>query len=220
MKRMVLGIDEAGRGPVIGPMIICGVLATESSARKLREMGVTDSKALTPKRRRALRGVITEMAEDRALVEVSPAEIDEAVRLNGLGRLEAQKMAKLIEKFDPDVAYVDAPGRNPKHFLALLTRYLGFKRRIVAENFADQKYTIVGAASILAKVRRDEIIAEYHEIYGDFGSGYASDERTIGFLRKYYAKHRNFPPIVRMSWGTRQRLVEEMTQAKLSDLLE
>ncbi|WP_309492050.1 ribonuclease HII [Candidatus Hecatella orcuttiae] len=213
----ILGVDEAGRGPVIGPMIVCGVVATEESIRRLEELGVKDSKELTRQKRVELKSKIMKTIQGFHMVEVYPREIDEAVRRGKLNVLEARKMAEIMERFNPDVTYIDAPASAPENFLNVLKNFLKTHRgKIIAENFADKKYPIVSAASILAKVRRDMIMEEYCKKYGPMGSGYPSDEVTISFLEKYFRKHKKFPEIVRLEWETRREILEKITQSKLS----
>lgn len=216
----ILGIDEAGRGPVVGPMVICGVLSDEEGVEKLRGMRVRDSKEMNAKARETMRSKIIEAITDFHLDEVQPREIDEAVKYKKLNQLEAEKMKEIIQRFKPEKVFIDAPGINPTGFLTLLKRCLSLETQIIAENFADKKYPIVSAASILAKVRRDEIIQEYHKKYGDFGSGYPSDIKTINFLENYYKKYKNFPEIVRVVWGTKRKLLHKITQTKLERFVE
>ncbi len=216
----ILGVDEAGRGPVIGPMVICGVLARTEAVKTLVELGVRDSKELTPHRRMELRAKVVEAAEAAYLIEVSPREIDGAVRYKRLNRLEAEKMAEIIEKLNPDVAYVDAPSVSPGSFQTLLQRFLKTNVKIVAENYADKRYPIVSAASILAKTRRDEIVEGYRAVYGDFGSGYPSDEATVKFLETYYRTHGSFPDIVRLRWETGKEILKRILQTPLTRFTE
>ncbi|MFX1485722.1 MAG: ribonuclease HII [Promethearchaeota archaeon] len=201
-KRKVLGIDEAGRGPVIGPMIMCGALIQERKTGQLLDIGVKDSKSLTPKRRVALSSQIAETLDSYILLEISPREIDKSVEKNELNLLEARKMAELIEKLRSDIVYVDSPQVSTDKYTRRIREGLSFRPQIVAENYAETKYPIVAAASILAKVRRDQIVKNLQDKYGDFGSGYPADERTKKFLNQWYEKHRSFPEEVRKSWKT------------------
>lgn len=205
-----LGIDEAGRGPVIGPMVICGVLADDESVKKLVEIGVRDSKLLKPEKRRELSSRIKNAVIGYMILEVPPGEIDRAVLGRGLNRLEARKMAYIISKFDFDIAIVDAPGRRPENFGYMLKKLTG--KDVIAENFADRRYPVVSAASILAKVRRDEIIEGYMGRYGEIGSGYSSDRRTVAFLRRYMEEHGDLPEIARRSWRTSRELLSDLTK--------
>lgn len=210
MKRKILGIDEAGRGPVFGPMIMCGALIDESKLKQLPKMGVKDSKSLTPKRRVMLSSRIAEILESHILLEISPKEIDGSVERNELNILEARKMAELIEKLGADIVYVDSPQTSTEKYTRRIREGLSFEPTIIAENHAETKYPIVAAASILAKVRRDQIIEGLREKYGDFGSGYPADKRTREFLIKWYRKHKSFPEEVRKSWKTTKNIVRGM----------
>jgi ribonuclease HII len=213
---MVLGIDEAGRGPVIGPMVICGVLASEETIKQLQKLGVKDSKQLSRKRRKCLQEGIINVVEEYVLIEIAPCEIDSWLSSPGLNSLEAEKTAEIIRKLKPRITYLDAPGKASS-YAKLLRSILPPESCIVAENFADQKYPIVSAASILAKVRRDEIIEELHQQYNaDFGSGYPGDKKTREFLIRYYQQNGNFPDIVRTKWATIRKLIASENQCSLN----
>ncbi|MFX0096755.1 MAG: ribonuclease HII [Candidatus Hodarchaeota archaeon] len=208
-KKKILGIDEAGRGPVFGPMIVCGALIDESKLEQLPQIGVKDSKSIAPKKRIALSARIVEILDGHILLEISPREIDESVEKNELNILEAKKMAELIEKLRPDIAYVDSPQISTERYTRRIREGLSFKPRIIAENYAETKYPIVAAASILAKVRRDQIINRIREKYGDFGSGYPADEKTKKFLLHWYKKYKSFPEEVRKSWKTIRNIMRK-----------
>lgn len=207
---LVAGVDDAGRGCVIGPLAIAGVLMKEVDLPKLRQLGVRDSKLLSPYRREILAAEIKRVAEKYIVVKLSPKEIDDVVengrKLHKLNRLEACAMAKVIEKLKPDKAYVDASDvleqRFKQHILELLT----FKVEVVSEHKADRNYPIVSAASIIAKVERDKEITELAAKHGDFGSGYATDPKTIDFLKQWIEKFGEYPDFVRKSWKTAKRV--------------
>ncbi len=212
---LVGGVDEAGRGPVIGPMVVAGVLVRESSIIRLKEAGVTDSKKLTSLRRERLAKLIFDVAEKVFFVEVAPSEIDDAIRSGkGLNELEACKMAEIINVLKPDVAYIDAADTYPCKFESRVRRYLTCNTKLVVEHKADEKYTVVGAASIIAKVIRDMKIEELR-VYGDVGSGYSQDPRTITFLRCWLNENGCLPPFARHTWKTARRLLDEFFQKKL-----
>lgn len=206
----VAGVDDAGRGPVIGPLVLAGVLFDEGGLSQLETIGVKESKSISPKRREEQGRLIRGIALSHAFIRLSTKQIDEAVRskrrLFKLNRLEAKGMAEVIAELRPDVVYIDASDVNAKRYGDWVRGYLPFEVRVVSEKKADLKYPVVGAASILAKLERDRIIAELHKTYGFFGSGYASDARTRRFLINWFKSHGSFPPIVRRSWKTLQRL--------------
>lgn len=206
---MILGIDEAGRGCIIGPMVICGVLMDERVEKALKKMGVKDSKRLSPAKREGLTLGIISVISNHKLVEVGPSEIDQSVRSFGLNVLEAQKMAEIIAHFEPSIAIVDAPGRGESYH-KLLSHLLPRSVDILSLNHADEIYPVVSAASILAKVRRDQSIKDLHKKYGDFGSGYTFDKKTIAFLKRWYEKYDNMPACVRTSWKTMKRIAHDI----------
>ncbi|MEM2251449.1 MAG: ribonuclease HII [Candidatus Hadarchaeales archaeon] len=204
---MISGIDEAGRGPVIGPMMICGVLLKRENIEYLKGLGVRDSKTLTPRKREELAKVIRRISSKYEILRVSPEEIDRARRKEALNELEAEKFALLIDRLGPDEVYIDSVDPNPERFRARLMRHVHHvPAKIVIENFADKKYIPVAAASILAKVERDRTVMMLREKFGDFGSGYPSDPKTIKFLKEWKIRYGKFPDFVRKSWKTLERL--------------
>ena len=216
--KSIAGLDEAGRGPVFGPMVLCGVKFEERGLEELKAAGVRDSKLLSPRRRETLARAITGKAAGLEIVEFSPVEIDEFRLLKkiNLNELEAKTFAQIIDRLNPKFAYLDSPDPDSKLFEQRVQKYLNIKPKLVVENFADRKYVIVAAASIVAKVRRDKRIAELRERYGDFGSGYSSDPRTIVFLERWVREHGKLPEFARKSWKTAQRIEREAKQKKLT----
>ncbi len=214
---MIAGADEAGRGPVFGPMVLCGVLLDERMLEGLKTAGVRDSKLLTPKRRETLVELISQKAAKCEIVELSPAEIDESrlVKKINLNELEAKTFAHVIDRLKPKLVYLDSPDPDPKLFEQRIRNYLRSEPKLVIENFADRKYVAVAAASIVAKVRRDQRIAELRKRYGDLGSGYTSDPRTIAFLERWVREHGKLPEFARKSWETAQRIEGQAKQRKL-----
>jgi ribonuclease HII len=204
MMRKVSGVDDAGRGPAIGPLIIAGVLIEEEKMEKLTEIGVKDSKKLTPRQRVIIAEKIKDIVLDYAIEEIQPSEIDEVVlkgqKYRRLNYLEAKAMGKVINRLKPDIVYVDASDVNEERFKKDIMSSLTINVEIVSKHHADALYPVCSAASILAKVRRDEIINELKEKYGDFGSGYMTDPKTVQFIISWIKKHGQVPDIVRKSW--------------------
>ncbi len=215
---IICGIDEAGRGPVIGPMVIAIVCVENSEIEKLRKIGVKDSKMLKPEKRTNLFSKIKKIAKFVDYVIVSSEEIDRYVSQNMLNRLELEKIIQLIKKvlyhFNNVKVFIDSPTINSTKFKNELKKV--FKDvDIEVMHKADQNITIVSAASIVAKCIRDSEIEKMKVEYGDFGSGYPSDPRTIKFIISYYANHGELPPIVRKSWKTCKRIIDELRKSKL-----
>jgi len=201
---LVAGVDEAGRGCVIGPLVIAGVLIKEENLHVLRQLGVKDSKLLSPKKREALAAEIARLAEKHHVVKLLPSEIDRAVesgrKLHKLNRLEAQTMSQVINVLKPDEAYVDAADTLEERFKHHIQEGLTVKAKITSRHKADKIYAVVSAASIIAKVERDKEIAALKEAYGNFGSGYLTDQKTMLFLKKWLQTHADYPSCVRQSW--------------------
>jgi ribonuclease HII len=201
---LIAGIDEAGRGCVIGPLVIAGVLMKEENLPALTYLGVKDSKLLSAKKREVLATEITRIAEKHVLIKLSPMDIDRVVesgrKLHKLNRLEAQTMAQIIHALKPDTAYVDAADVMEERFKHHIQEELNFKTKIISEHKADRTYPIVSAASIIAKVERDKDIATLTAQHGDFGSGYLTDQKTMKFLKQWLETHGEYPACVRKSW--------------------
>ena len=121
-------------------------------------------------------------------------------------RLEARTIAKIIEKLKPDQVYVDSPDVIPERFGLHILEDLTYQVNIISKHKADIIYPIVSAASIIAKIERDNAIFNLKKKYGDFGSGYPSDSKTLSFLEKLISEEKNLPKIVRKSWKTIQNL--------------
>jgi ribonuclease HII len=201
---LVAGVDEAGRGCVIGPLVIAGFLIKEENLSVLVQLGVKDSKLLSPKKREALCIEIMRVAEKHHVVKLAPKEIDRVVesrrKLHKLNRLEAQTMAQIINTLKPDEAYVDAADVVEDRFKHHIQEGLTVKARITSRHKADKLYPVVSAASIIAKVERDKEIAALKASYNDFGSGYLTDQKTMRFLRQWLQMHDEYPDCVRKSW--------------------
>jgi len=201
---LIAGIDEAGRGCVIGPLVIAGVLMKEENLPALTYIGVKDSKLLSAKKREILAIEIARVAEKHVLIKLSPMDIDRVVesgrKLHKLNRLEAQTMAQIIQALKPDYAYVDAADVLEERFKHHIQEDLHFKTKIISEHKADRTYPVVSAASIIAKVERDKEIATLTGQYGDFGSGYLTDQKTMKFLKQWLETHGEYPACVRKSW--------------------
>ncbi len=219
----ICGVDEAGRGPVIGPMVIAIVCVDEDKINKLQELGVCDSKQLEPAERTRLHDKIRRVADFVKYLLVQPDEIDHYVSLNRLNILEAEKTSLLVFEAvvslrDVRMVIVDSPDVRPERYARVVKSLLtqrGVTCEIIAEHKADRKYPVVSAASIVAKYVRDSEIEKLKQVYGDFGSGYPSDPRTIRFLIEFVRKRGSLPPIVRRSWSTVQRILREVRQTKL-----
>ena len=209
MNLRIAGVDEAGRGPAIGPLVIAGVVLPEEKIGQLSAAGVKDSKKLTAKKREALLKPIKEIIEGQH-VEIIDAEFIDGTRaVRNLNRIEADFMAKILDALHPDVAQVGSADVVPSRFKSMIRS--GMKTsstEIISVHHAEDQFPAVAAASIIAKTTRDSIVNELHKEFGDFGSGYPHDPKTKAFLREVMAKD-EAPRIVRLSWRTVLNIAEE-----------
>jgi len=207
-----LGIDEAGRGCIIGNMFIAGVVCDERNLNKLKALGVRDSKMLTRKQRRRLFNIIVKVIPKYYVIEVTPTEIDrENLNLlvyNVISRIISQA----LQEFPIERIYIDQVGAREK--LLHVVRSTGFKGEVIIESKADRRYVIVSAASIIAKVLRDAHIESLKKQYGDLGSGYPSDTKTLSWLKRYYEAHGSLPSIVRKTWSTLKNIAPREYKVK------
>ncbi len=214
---MICGVDEAGRGPVIGPMVIAGVIVSDDV--ELMELGVKDSKRLTPKRRSELFEEITKISD--YCIRVIPAEdIDSLRRSTSLNKIESKNFASIIRELcsEGDIAYVDSASTDEKRFGLEIKNKVDQDVDIVSKHEADDTYPIVSAASIIAKVRRDEEVQKISEKIGqDIGSGYPSDMKTRNFLNTWMAENGDLPPHSRRSWQTCKDLINRSKNKSLDD---
>ncbi len=209
----ILGIDEAGRGPVIGPLIVAGIVIPDDKIPVLERMGIKDSKKLTPTRRKVLSRKLKNMFECET-VEITAQDIDN-LRASDVNLNEIEKIAmlKIINKLDYDCVIIDSVDIKPERLKNEIQSIVG-NIEIISEHKADDKYIQVAAASIVAKYERDSIIEnlkkEYRKI-GEIGSGYPSDPKTKRFLENF--TYEEMPKIVRKSWKTIQNIKDnEITE--------
>jgi ribonuclease HII len=207
---------------VLGPLVVCAFACPHASDAHLREIGVRDSKLLTPSQREELAKTIKSHAH--SIVVLTARELTESMgRRTSLNEIEARAMAgaisEVIEKVGASrvkAVYVDAPDPTEAKFAGRLRKYVEFPKQaaLVCEHKADYHYPVVGAASILAKVTRDYEIEEIKRKLGhDFGNGYSHDERTVAFLKKHIHDEA-LQEFVRHKWVTAKRL--KTTQLDLS----
>ena len=195
---LICGVDDAGRGSLVGPLVIAGVSLKKSKIRKLSKMGIRDSKKLTPAAREKLYKKIVKFADSYYVARIYPKTIDKSVENHGLNYLEAKYMAKVISKLKPNISYVDSCDVNPSRYGKEIDR-MAKRGKIRSYHHADSRFVIVSAASIIAKVNRDKAIAKLRRKH-DLGSGYPSDTKTIEFVSDYLSKNKIVPSFVRKSW--------------------
>ncbi len=218
----LVGVDEAGRGPVLGPLVVTALaVPVKGGEDHLREMGVRDSKKLQAARRDRLAGILVGRYVYQ-VIEVPAEDIDALRATSSLNVIEARVFASavlgVIAQLDEGAAvtaYLDAADSSEttfeRHFRGSLAGSPGADAvvGVVSRHEADDTFPVVSAASVVAKARREEAVARISEELGeDFGSGYPSDPATIGFLEKWIMEKGVLPPHTRASWKTAQRLLD------------
>ncbi len=209
---MICGIDEAGRGAVLGPLVISGVNFGNSKVSKLKKLGVKDSKLLSPNQRENLFEEIIKLADSYEIIKINAKTIDNRFEDNkNLNTLEIDAFKKILQKLKPVKAFVDSVLKNENKLKEELQTVTNAK--LTVEHKADENYVVVGAASILAKVIRDREMKKIESIFNlILGSGYPSDPKTVKFLQNTLPEH----IFVRRSWASFKNVKAKKEQTDLS----
>jgi len=204
---LLMGADEAGKGPVVGSMFVAGLVIEEERLFDLAAMGVKDSKMLPPAKREALARKIGSIATDQYILEVRPEVIDELRLVMSMNEIMVRSFSQVVERLHADRGVLDAADVNAERFAQAVRGRCRTSMDLIAEHKADQRHHVVSAASILAKVRRDQSMRELEEeLHCKIGSGYPHDRDTIAFLSEWVQKNKDLPPCARHSWATAQRI--------------
>ncbi|MFH1823490.1 MAG: ribonuclease HII [archaeon] len=225
--KFYIGIDDAGRGPVIGPMVLAGILVNEEQREKIKKLGVKDSKLLFAKEREELFPKIKEISTNHFISITSSTEIDNSLETGtNLNKVEAIKTAKIINELTKDISgeveiIVDCPSTNIVVWKNYVNKDIQENPRVKlilrCEHKADLNHPVVSAASILAKITRDAKIEEIKKEIGiDFGSGYPSDPLTVEFLKEHALEFKD-KGIFRKTWSTWKNQMKEKQQKKLGE---
>jgi len=214
--KTLLGIDEAGRGSVIGPMVIAGAMIDEKDEKLLKQIGVKDSKLLTKEKREIFYDQIIKIVKDYVIIKITAKEIDETRKRINLNKIEAEKIAEIVKAMKADTAIIDTPQVSTDKFKALVYAQSKTSTKLICENKADMNHPVCAAASILAKVERDREVEKIKKIIGyDIGVGYPHDERSIAWIRENLdGKYKHF---IRHSWVTVSDIKAEKEQRGLKD---
>ena len=201
----ICGVDDAGRGSMIGPMVIAGISIEKKNIPKLRKLGVRDSKKLSPKKRELLYKEIVKLVDDYHVIRIPPRTIDKYVFEHNLNHLEAKKMAEVISNLNPDLSYVDSCDVNAARFGREISD-LSKKSKVKSYHYADSRFVVVSAASIIAKVSRDRSIMRLNKT-SNLGSGYPSDKKSVNYVKKIVSSKKPLPTSVRKSWKPVQKIL-------------
>ena len=201
----ICGVDDAGRGSMIGPMVIAGISIEKKNIPKLRKLGVRDSKKLSPKKRELLYKEIIKLVDDYHVIRIPPRTIDKYVFEHNLNHLEAKKMAEVISNLNPDISYVDSCDVNAARFGREISD-LSKKSKVKSYHYADSRFVVVSAASIIAKVSRDRSIMRLNKTT-NLGSGYPSDKKSVNYVKKIVSSKKSLPTSIRKSWKPVQKIL-------------
>ena len=212
----IAGIDENGRGSLVGPLVITCFIVEEGEVEKLKGFGVRDSKKLSKEKREE---IFEKLKNYEFYYElILPIEIDVFLKNGSLNDLEAIYMAKLINRTDAKKYFIDSPS-NPKKFKEKVESHLKRSVELVVENKMDEKNLVVAAASIIGKVIRDREIKKIEEeIKEEIGSGYPGDEKTIRFLENALKNKKNYD-FIRKSWVTYEREKLKIRIKRITDFI-
>jgi ribonuclease HII len=212
---MPFGVDEAGKGPVLGSMFAAAVVGDPDALPE----GVTDSKQLAPERREALAQELrSDPAFEIGLGEVTVEEIDDPETDMNQLTVDAQVRALADAGASGIEGHVDAGDVNAARFGRRVEAGVDATLTVTAEHEADERYPLVAAASVVAKVQRDAHVDELGANYDrPIGSGYPGDDRTRDFLAAYVDEHGDLPDCARRSWKTSRDVLEKRSQRSLGE---
>ena len=217
---MICGVDEAGKGPVLGPLVVAAVSFTSDD--KINKLGFKDSKKLSPNRREQYTKVIEKIASNIEILVITASDIDDMRKVMTMNEIEVFAFTKVIKKLKPDICYVDAADVNEERFAREIHKQLPKKIEIISKHKADDLFPVVSAASILAKTRRDAEIKKIgtkleRKIGKPIGSGYPADPITKSFLESWVKTYKKLPPHTRHSWKTSQNILNKLKIKSLDE---
>ncbi len=211
---MICGIDEAGRGPIMGPLVVAGIWVSEELEEQFTMWGVKDSKKHSPRTRQTLAQKIKAIAVHYEVI-VPACDIDALRQEMTLNELELHIFVQVARYKSADTYFLDAVDVDSHRFKINFQQALKCEAQVIAQHKADDLYPVVSAASILAKTCRDKEIIKIAQnlepqLGISLGSGYPSDPLTQKFLEHWGKKFGNLPPHTRHSWKTAQRLKKNL----------
>lgn len=220
MKEIICGVDEAGRGPVIGPLVIAGV--TVHDEQILDSWELKDSKKILPKKRLILSKKIMENVHSFKVLIIKANDIDDMRKVMTLNEIEVHAFSTIIKKLRPTRCFVDAADVKADRFGKDIARSFTHPPEIISEHNADDTYPIVSAASIIAKTRRDQEVKIIEDTLQKrlplpLGSGYPADPVTKHFLTSWVEKYHTLPPHTRKSWKTSKQILANRSRRTLDD---
>lgn len=210
----IVGIDEVGRGLVIGLMVIVVVVVDENSFLKFEELKVRDFKKLILKRWEKFFNEIFGVLDDYVIFELFFDVI--GFREGMFNEFEVENFVKVLNLFKVkfDVIYVDVVDVDEECFVREFGERLNFEVEVVVKYKVDDIFFVVLVVLIFVKVIRDRVVEKFKEEYGEIGFGYLSDLRMRVFFENYYWEYGEFLLIVRKGWKMLKKIVEKVESEK------
>ncbi len=209
---IICGVDEAGKGPVLGPMVVAAVACNDME--DLSSLGVMDSKVLSASRRESLFIQIQKIFPYSVAIRTA-TDIDQLRKVMTMNEITARAHAEVAANLQCKVVYLDACDVNEERYGQTVGGFIGKPCQIISKHKADRMFPVVSAASIVAKVIRDGLIKDLEKEFGMIGSGYPSDPVTVTFLKGYIQDHGYPPSCARTSWATVKNLMQHGGQKTL-----
>jgi ribonuclease HII len=213
------GVDEAGRGCVLGPLVMGLCTLSHEQEIYFKKLGVKDSKLLSKKKRVEFFSIIQKNSIEYKIMAVPAEELNVLMNRYSLNEIEAMKTAEMVKslKIIPKRLILDCPDTQPeKYKQRMISNFnlIDYKHsiEIISEHKADLNHMSVSCASVLAKVTRDRLI---NEIIGYELSGYPADPKTIKYIKDYILEHKKIPPFARDKWATIQNIINDLYQKKM-----
>ncbi len=209
------GVDEAGRGPMFGPLVVGAVYCDDDSV--LKRIGVKDSKKLSPGQRERMYDEISDSVMHWCVVPISAEDIDSKMKTQSLNMIELDLFVEAVSAYGADTVYADCPDVNTERFGRIMESRLD-GRKVLAAHKADALYPVVSAASIMAKVTRDRMLDDLRKEFDvEIGSGYPSDAVTAGFIEKWIKDNGCAPKHTRTSWEPVRKMLSARKTTSLDD---
>ena len=220
MRENICGVDEAGRGAVLGPLILASCTITKDQEDFFKNAGVKDSKLVLKKKRSDLFKLIIENVVEYRIMVIPAEELNVLMNRYSLNEIEAQKTVEIIKLLKTPIQklILDCPDTQTEKYKKRMIHNFNISKydfktiEILSEHKADLNHISVSCASILAKVIRDKLI---HELIGSEISGYSSDSKTINFIKNYILENKKIPPFARDKWETINKIITELHQNKI-----
>ncbi len=213
------GVDEAGRGSVLGPLVLASCTLSLEQEVYFKEIGVKDSKLILKSKRTSFYNLIKERAIEYKIVAVPAEELNILMNRYSLNEIEAIKTAEIVKdlKITPKKLILDCPDTQTEKYKKRMINNFNILKfvnsfEILSEHKADLNHISVSCASILAKVTRDQMM---FDLVGQDISGYSSDPRTIKYIKDYILKYKKIPPFARDKWETINNIMNELYQNRI-----